>query len=118
MNTHYTHVDENSLYKTLLPRYKKGEILPQQEKEQLLNYLAVNESLLGLIGLLTHNLPRIIVGKTCTNAEIKAACRKVKHSLNDLEEIADIYLEQEHSEADEYVFRTIMLKYPKTGQNE
>ncbi|MDG1278444.1 MAG: hypothetical protein P8O16_14270 [Algoriphagus sp.] len=105
--------DETKVFEGLLPYYLEKRSITHSEKEALLNYSAVNFGLLGLIGLLTHNMPRILLGKLCYDPFIKEKCHGIKHSLQDLEATADIYLEVEHSEADEYVFRNVMLKYPR-----
>lgn len=105
--------DETKVFKDLLPYYLEKRFITPSEKEALLQYSAVNYGLLGLIGLLTHDMPRILLGKVCYEPLIKEKCNTIKHSLQDLEAIADIYMEVEHSEADEYVFRNVMLKYPR-----
>ena len=68
---------------------------------------------MGLIGLLTVNNPRILIAKVCYDSFIQEKCKEIKHTLEDLEAVADIYMEEEHTEADEFVFRNIMLKYSK-----
>lgn len=105
--------DETQVLKELLLYYLEKREIKVLEKEALLQYCAVSYDLLGLIGLLTNNLPRIILGKVCYNPFIMEKCKEIKHSLKDLEVIADNYLEIEHTEADEFVFRQIMLKYPR-----
>lgn len=57
-------------------------------------------------------MPRILLGKLCYNEFIKKQCTEIKHTLEDLKSIADIYLEVDHTEADEYVFQKVMLEYP------
>jgi hypothetical protein len=106
--------DETKVFKDLLPFYLEKRVITPSEKEALLQYSAVNYGLIGLIGLLTHDIARILLGKVCDDPFIKKKCNGIKHSLKDLEAIADIYMEIEHSEADEYVFRNVMLKYPRT----
>ena len=105
--------DETKVFRDLLPFYLENKTISHSEKQALLDYSAVNYTLLGLIGLLTQNMPRILLGKICDDPFIREECTKTKHTLEDLEAVADIYLEVEHTEADEYVFRNMMLKYPK-----
>ena len=105
--------NETKVFNNLLTHYLNKRKVSLTEKEALLQYSAVNYNLLGLIGLLTHNIPRILLGKVCENPLIKEKCKEITHTLEDLEAIADIYMEVEHTEADEYVFRKVMLKYPR-----
>ncbi len=105
--------DETKVFKDMLPYYLEKRTISASDKEALLNYSAVNYALLGLIGLLTDNTPRILLGKTCDDPLIKVKCQEINHTLEDLEAIADCYMEEEHTEADEFVFRTVMLKYPR-----
>ena len=105
--------NETKVFKDLLPYYLEKRMVTLSDKETLLHYSAVNYGLLGLIGLLTHNIPRILLGKVCDNPLIREKCNEIKHTLEDLEAIADVYMEVEHTEADEYVFRKVMLKYPR-----
>ena len=110
--------DEGQVFEALLPHYLENRPVIPSDRDALLQYSAVNYDLLGLIGLLTHNLPRIIVGKLCDHRLIRAKCREVQHSLHDLAAVADCYLEEEHTEADEYVYRKIMLRYPRNRVDE
>lgn len=105
--------DETKIIKKLLPYYLEKRAIAVLEEEALLQYCAASYDLLGLIGLLTNNIPRIILGKVCYDPLIKEKCNEIQHTLADLEAIADSYMEIEHTEADEFVFRQIMLKYPR-----
>ena len=69
--------------------------------------------MVGLIGLVTHDIPRIILGKLCSDTFIQQECCKIKHTLEDLEAIADTYMETEQSYAELYVYGEVMLKYPR-----
>ena len=104
---------ETKVFEDLLPYYLEKKTITLSETEELLQYTAVNFSLLGLIGLLTNNIPRILLGKLCDDTFINEKCNEVKHTLDDLIAVADIYMEVEHTEADELVFRNVMLKYPR-----
>jgi hypothetical protein len=105
--------NETKVFKDLLSYYLEKRTITLSDKEALLQYNAVNYSLLGLIGLLTHNIPRILLGKVCDEPLVREKCKEIKHTLEDLEAVADIYMEVEHTEADEYVFRNVMVKYPR-----
>ena len=105
--------DETKIFKDLLPYYLKKPTITSLDKEALLQYSAVNLDLLGLIGLLTKNIPRILLGKICYNPIVREKCNEIVHTLQDLEAIADSYMDVEHSEADEYVIRQVILNYPK-----
>lgn len=105
--------NETKVFEDLLPYYLSNTSISASDKDALLRYSAVSYDLLGLIGLLTQNMPRILLGKVCYNTFIKEKCNEVDHNLKDLEAIADIYMEVEHTEADEFVFRSVMSKYPK-----
>jgi hypothetical protein len=105
--------NETKVFKNLLPYFIEKRTISLSDSKTLLEYSAVNYGLLGLIGLLTQNMPRILLGKLCDNPFIREKCKEIKHTLKDLEAIADIYMEVEHTEAEEYVFRNVMLKYPR-----
>ena len=105
--------DETKIFKDLLPYYLKKETITSSDKEALLQYSAVNLDLLGLIGLLTNNTPRILLGKICYDPIIREKCNETNHTLQDIDAIADSYMDVEHSEADEYVIRQVILKYSK-----
>jgi hypothetical protein len=105
--------DESKVFEYLLPYFIERRTLTLSDQKALLEYPAVHGELLGLIGLLTQNIPRILLGKVCDHAMIREKCQEIKHTLEDLKAIADVYMEVEHTEADEYVFRKVMLKYPR-----
>lgn len=103
---------ELEVFKNLLLIFNERKTLTPSDKKELLEFTSCNYDLLGLIGLLTQNMPRILLGKLCYNEFIKKKCTEIKHTLEDLKSIADIYLEVDHTEADEYVFQKVMLEYP------
>jgi hypothetical protein len=105
--------NELRILKHLLPYFTNGKPLKTEEKEAVLNFEAYTYDLVGLIGLVTRDMPRIILGKLCSHIFIQQECCKIIHTLQDLEEIADIYLEVEHTYAELYVFGEIMLNYPR-----
>jgi len=49
--------NETKVFEDLLPYYLEKKAITLSETEELLQYIAVNFSLLGLIGLLTNNIP-------------------------------------------------------------
>ena len=104
---------EFKVFEFLLTIFNERKTLTPQDKKDLLKYTAGNYELIGLIGLLTQDMPRILLGKLCHNVFIKKECTEIKHTLEDLETIADVYLEVEQTEADEYVFQQVMLEYPR-----
>jgi hypothetical protein len=105
--------NETKVFNDLLPYFTERRTISLSDNKVLQEYSAVNYGLLGLIGLLTQNIPRILLGKLCNDPFIREKCKEIKHTLEDLEAIAAIYMEVEHTEADEYVFRNVMLKYPR-----
>lgn len=104
---------EFEIFKYLLIIFNERKTLTSSDKKNLLEYTVSNYELIGLIGLLTQDMPRILLGKLCCNSFIKKKCTEIKHTLEDLKSIAEVYLEVEHTEADEYVFKKVMLEYPR-----
>ena len=103
---------EAEVFNHLYAVFINDQIVTPSDKMLLLEYTAGNYDLLGLIGLLTNDMPRILLGKLSDNSVIRKECSKMEHSLADLEAIAEKYMEVAHTEADEYVFQKVMLEYP------
>lgn len=103
--------NELDILKALLPYLELKEDIKPLEKEALLAFEAYNYDLVGLIGLLTDDLPRIILGKLGSNLIIQQECKCIAHTLSDLENIADQYLEKPHTYAEDYVFSELMNTY-------
>jgi len=94
--------------------YKNKIELSQREVNLLKEKEIYDYILLGIIGLLINNKPRILLGKKQPfDLEIQQWCSKVTIDLSDLEKIADDYLEDDFSNDSEYIVRTVMLEYPK-----
>ena len=110
--------NEHRILKHLLKYFKDNKPLTSKEKEVLLDFEAHTYDLIGLIGLVMHDMPRIILGKLCSDTFIQEACCNVKHTLKDLEAIADTYMETEQSYAELYVYGEIMLKYPRDNVDD
>jgi hypothetical protein len=104
---------ELDILKALLPYLELKDDIKTSEKEALLAFEAYNYDLVGLIGLLTDDLPRIILGKLGSNLFIQQKCKCIPHRLSDLENIADQYLEQPHTYAEDYVFSELMNTYSR-----
>ena len=98
--------------------YKNKIELSQREVNLLKEKEIYDYILLGIIGLLINNKPRILLGKKQPfDLEIQQWCSKVTIDLSDLEKIADDYLEDDFSNDSEYIVRTVMLEYPKDKLN-
>ena len=94
--------------------YKNKIELSQREVNLLKEKKIYDYILLGIIGLLINNKPRILLGKKQPfDLEIQQWCSEVTIDLSDLEKIADDYLEDNFSNDSEYIVRTVMLEYPK-----
>ena len=94
--------------------YKNKIELSQREVSLLKEKEIYDYILLGIIGLLINNKPRILLGKKQPfDLEIQQWCSKVTIDLSDLEKIADDYLEDDFSNDSEYIVRAVMLEYPK-----
>lgn len=94
--------------------YKNKVVLSRNEISLLKEKEVYDYLLLGVIGLLIENTPRILLGrKQPFDLEIQHWCEAIKIDLTDLEKIADDYLEDNFTEDSEYILRTVMLEYPK-----
>jgi len=94
--------------------YKNKIELSQREVNLLKEKEIYDYILLGIIGLLINNKPRILLGKKQPfDLEIQHWCSEVTIDLSDLEKIADDYLEDDFSNDSEYIVRAVMLEYPK-----
>lgn len=105
--------NEHRIIKHLLEYFTDNRPLTNKEKDVLLSFEAYSYDLVGLIGLVTQNMPRIILGKLCSDTFIQQECFKIKHTLEDLEAIADTFMEVEHTYSELYVYGEVMLKYPR-----
>lgn len=112
------HNDENDILLALMPYLEAKRLLTEAEKTALKDFEAYNKNLIGLIGLLIDNMPRILIGKVCDNQFIRNKCIVVPHTLADIETIADVYLEQPHSYAEYYVYTAVMNLYSRDKVDE
>ena len=95
--------------------YKNKTLLSKQEKNVLLELEVYDYILFGIIGLLTNDKPRILLGKRQSfDVDIQEWCSEVKIVLADLEQIADDYLEDNFTEFSEEILRNVLLIYPKS----
>ena len=62
---------EFEIFKYLLIIFNERKTLTSSDKKNLLEYTVSNYELIGLIGLLTQDMPRILLGKLCWNSFIK-----------------------------------------------
>lgn len=105
---------ESDLIQLLKEIYSSGKSISETDRKELKEYLTEDYALLGIIGLILQNKPRILLGrKQPFDTEIKELCEKVSITQNDLKEIADRYLDDNYSEEDEFILRKVMLEYPK-----
>lgn len=114
---HISYESEYALKKSLLTIIKSNKTLTEKDIHELRNFVTEEYSLLGLIGLLTGDTAKILLGrKQTTSKEILDLCNQVSLSpseiQNELTRIADLYMETDHSEIEEIVFRKVMLEYP------
>lgn len=105
--------DESDLLDFLKNAYLNKTTLSDSDKIELDEYQSTDYALLGVIGLLLDDKSRILLGKKQPfNTEVKSLCDEIKISFSVLADIADKYLEIEHSVVEEFVFRNVMLEYP------
>ncbi len=97
--------------------FKNKTIISESDKNELKAYETEDYALLGIIGLILNNKPRILLGKKQPyDQEIKLMCDKIPVSQNDLIDIADKYLDDDYSEEGEFILRKVMLEYPNEEQ--
>jgi len=105
--------DEYTIIVFLKNAYLNKNMLSDEDKIKLDEYQSTDYALLGVIGLLLNDNARILLGKKQPfNAEVKKLCDEIPISFSVLADIADKYLEIEHSIVEEFVFRNVMLEYP------
>ena len=105
---------ESEIIAFLKNQYLNKVSLSQADIIALKNYETEDYALLGIIGLLIDNKPRILLGKKQPyDFEIMNWCNSVDIGIEVLEEIADKYLDDDFSEEQEVILRKVMLEYPK-----
>jgi hypothetical protein len=89
--------------------------LSQEDITELNNYNTEDYALLGIIGLLLNNKPRIILGRLQPyDREIREMCINFEIDMEiTLKQIADKYLDDDYSEDLEIVLRKVMIEFPK-----
>ncbi|MCB0502888.1 MAG: hypothetical protein KDD32_09395 [Bacteroidetes bacterium] len=105
---------ESDLILHLKKLYASHTILSEADQLELKGYETEDYALLGIIGLLLNNKPRILLGRLQPyDQEIKQQCEAVSITENDLKTMADQYLDDDFSEESEFILRKVMLAYPK-----
>lgn len=107
-----------------LPRHELTHILKErflsniplsiEEENIVLETEVFSYDILGIIGLLTKDKPRILLGRLQPfDTEIQQWCKEFPIILADLEKIADDYLEDNFTDYTEQILRDVMNEYPK-----
>lgn len=104
----------NELIAILIERYQSNIPLSKEEEKIVLETEVFSYNILGIIGLLTKDKPRILLGRLQPfDAEIQQWCKEFPIVLADLEKIADDYLEDNFTDYTEQILRDVMQAYPK-----
>ncbi len=100
---------------TLLKKiYQNKTKLSEVDILELKKHETEDYVLLGVIGLLIDNKPRILLGrKQPYDIEIMNWCNSVDIGIEVLEKVADKYLDDDFNEEAEVILRKVMLEYPK-----
>jgi len=105
---------ESEIIALLKEIYQNKATLSKVDTIALKNYETEDYALLGIIGLLIDNKPRILLGKKQPyDIEIMNWCNSIEIGIEVLEEVADKYLDDDFSEEQEVILRKVMLEYPK-----
>jgi len=100
---------ESEIIALLKKLYQNKASISEVDTIALKNYETEDYALLGIIGLLIDNKPRILLGrKQPYDLEINKMCNAVIINLEVLEEVAEKYIDDDFSEEQE-----VMLEYPK-----
>lgn len=93
---------------------KRKEKLRDNDIENLHNYECEDYAIQGAIGLLTFSKARLLLGrKQPFDVEIKEMCESIEVSFEEIEKMANWYLDDDYSVEPEFVLRNVMLEYPK-----
>lgn len=105
---------ESEIIALLKKVYQDNTTLSEVDTIELKNYETEDYALLGIIGLLIDNKPRILLGKKQPyDIEIMNWCNSIDIRIEVLEEVVEKYLDDDFSEEQEVVLRKVMLEYPK-----
>lgn len=105
--------NESEMMDVLEELYLKSTTLSKSERIALNNFKTTNYALIGLIGLILNDKARILLGKKQNYYhQIQKLCLKVPVNYSDLEIIADWDISRDLNEAEEFVWRKVMLEYP------
>ena len=98
----------------LKERFLSNIPLSKEEEKIILETEVFNYDILGIIGLLTKDKPRILLGRLQPfDSEIQQWCKEFSIVLADFEKMADDYLEDNFTDYTEQILRDVMLAYPK-----
>lgn len=104
---------ESELITFLKKIYQEKKMLSEVDKKEMTEYETGDYALLGIIGLILKNKPRILLGKKQPyDKEIQDMCRLISVSHEELADMADKFLEDDFIEDSEFVLRKVMLEYP------
>tara|TARA_R110002051_G_scaffold59843_2_gene109786 strand:+ start:691 stop:1059 length:369 start_codon:yes stop_codon:yes gene_type:complete len=110
---------ESDLIAFLKQVYLNKTKISESDIIELKEYETEDYALLGIIGLILNNKPRILLGKKqLYDGEIQKMCLGIPISQNDLVDVADKFLEDDFSEESEYILRKVMLEYPNEENSE
>ena len=105
---------ESEITAILKEHFKNEVTLSKVDIRALKNYETEDYALLGIIGLLIDNKPRILLGKKQPyDIEIMNWCNGIDIGIEVLEKVADKYLDDDFSKEQEVILRKVMLEYPK-----
>lgn len=104
----------HELIAILKERFQSNIPLSIEEEKMVLETEVFSYDILGIIGLLTKDKPRILLGRLQPfDTEIQQWCKEFPIVLADLEKIADDYLEDNFTDYTEQILRDVMNEYPK-----
>lgn len=108
----------DEIFTYLKTLYIENKTLTEIDIKTLKEYETSSYAMIGLIGLLINCKARILLGKKQVfNTDIQNWCNTVETTYEDLELIADKYLDDNFEEEPEYILRKVMLEYPAKSQN-
>ncbi|MCI2230278.1 hypothetical protein MC378_13955 [Polaribacter sp. MSW13] len=110
---------ESDLIAFLKQVYLNKTKISESDIIELKEYETEDYALIGVIGLILNNKPRILLGKKQPyDGEIQKMCLEIQISQNDLVDVADKFLEDDFSEESEFILRKVMLEYPNEENND